>query len=493
MKKTALADWARPLFGLFAEIARTARDTRGDATTLDRVAELVRDLPVPDWSALAEDMALDMEDAAARELIALVDRLEKTAAFALENPGFSPLADAIAKIERKTPVASRLRTAVRERGQFSAGVESVRMMGSIQTKLEARIGHYREVLNSGKEAYVSRDSFIRDIRQIALEEGLDTGKGNVLTNIAAPRRLALIYDMQNAQAAGYARWKLDNDADALAILPAWRLGASTAKNPRSHGEWMARWIEAGNAVGWEGASRTEMVALKTSRIWMRLSRFGTPWPPFDFGSTRELEDVWRDEAERLGLVTPDEEIAPTAERDFNAELEASGSLVSAPLAREMKEAFGDQVLWKADEQKFVWQGNLIQHLVRDVEGYGLDRPFDNKQFKGRAVKLGSATRPAVLQATEAGIDLRNAQMVMTPDNVYHILQRHGAGREIRPDQRDLSRLDVELIPHVWRAPDRVYRDRQGIVFEKYLMGRTQLVGVETQRNVLYPHSVRVKQ
>jgi hypothetical protein len=334
MNHDALNAWAKPLLNALREMEEAARSVPGDASMLNDLAKRVAALPLPDWEPLADEMTAGMTQAAAGEIGQWEGRFSRSrqrrAAFAAD-PDFAPIEEAARKISARTPVGSKLRSeewlrvplALRERAQFSSGVESIRVMANIQSKLEARVGHYRELLANNKEAFVSRDSFIRDIRQIARDEGLDTGKGNVLTNIAAPRRIGLIYDMQNAQAAGYARWKLDNDRDALAILPAWRLGGSTARNPRSQGEWLARWREAGAAVNWQGAHRSQMVALKTSRIWMRLSRFGTPWPPFDFGSTRELEDVWRDEAEQLGLVSPDDDIAPTMEKDFNEELEAS--------------------------------------------------------------------------------------------------------------------------------------------------------------------------
>lgn len=352
MKREALNRWAKPLMDALKELEDLARNHPGDASMLDRVEKKLAALPPPDPEPLAEDMALDMEQAAVDSIVAGVRKMQNVALFAPDDNSFGPLQEAIARLTKKTPILasldsdawSRMPLAFRERGQFSARVESYRVVSDIQKKLALSISQQRETLANGKERFVSRDSFIRDIRQAALDEGLDTGKGNVLTNIAAPRRIGLIYDMQNAQAAGHARWKLDNDKDALAIMPAWRLGASSAREPRPAGEWLAKWQEAGNAVGWKGAVRGQMVALKTSRIWMRLSTFGTPWPPFDWGSTRELEDVWRDEAEKLGLVKPDETVQPVAEQQFNAELHASVSDLSPARQQELKESFGDQVV-----------------------------------------------------------------------------------------------------------------------------------------------------
>ena len=503
MNKAVLNAWAKPLLDALQHIETTIRDFPGDASMLDAVEKEILALPLPDYMALADYMAEAMEDAAARDIEAEVQKFSRVAAMAAfaakDNPGFKPLADSIARIKGKTPITSKLKSkdweraplAFRERGQFSSGVESIKVMGTIQAKLLKSASHQREIIQvKGREyeRYVSRDSFIRDVRQAALDEGLDTGGGNVLTNIAAPRRAALIKDFNDAQAAGYARWKLDNNSDALSILPAWRLTESTAKNPRQ--DWAARWAKAGSEVGWEGASQSDFVALKTSRIWMKLSRFGTPWPPFDWGSTRELEDVWRDEAESIGLVQPGKQIEPTMERDFNDELEASVSDWRPDQITTLKLAFGDQVEEKGGRVE--WRGNLIGELVSEIDRRGMDVPFDNKEFKGRSFNLGVATDQAQQKAAAAGIDINGKKLVVTPDTIYHMLKRHGEGREKDGTQRPMNSMDIETVPHVWKNPDLVVEDDDGIRFEKQIAGRQQVVVFEKGKDSFLPVSVRVK-
>jgi len=484
MNRDAFNSWAKPLLDALSGMEEAARSVPGDFSMLNDLAKRVADLPLPDWEPLADEMTEGMARAAAGEIGQWEGRFNRSrqrrAAFAVDRD-FAPIEEAARKISARTPVVSKLRSeewlrlplAFRERGQFSSGVESIRVMANIQSKLEARVGHYRELLANNKEAFVSRDSFIRDIQQIARDEGLDTGKGNVLTNIAAPRRIGLIYDMQTAQAAGYARWKLDNDRDALAILPAWRLGSSSAKNPRAESEWLARWREAGAAVNWEGASQTSMVALKTSPIWRRLSRFGTPWPPFDFGSTRELEDVWRDEAEQLGLISPEDEIAPTMEKDFNEELEASAADWRPDQVSTLKMAFGDQVQERGG--RVAWQGSLIRDL--------LDRSINDRTWNGKAVSLGTAT-PVAINRAGSIIDLSGMELKVDPSHIRKTWRDHGprdayepGSGEKRAGHLPLSKLDYDALPHLWRDPDKVRRgDQPGdVIFEKQLQG--QLVGV----------------
>jgi hypothetical protein len=219
-----------------------------------------------------------------------------------------PLSEAVKRLSAKTPVGSVLRTAewarvplaLRERSQFSAAVESMRVLSTLQQRLESQAKLQRERLAGGKTATFDRSSFIDSIRDIAREEGLtpeDEALRGGLQDITSIPRLGLIYDTQNRQATGYARWKLDQSEGALLLWPAQefvRLEERTT--PREN--WPDRFAEAARAAGDAAAtaafaSSGRMVALKTSGLWARLNRFGTPWPPFDFGSGMGLEDIDR--------------------------------------------------------------------------------------------------------------------------------------------------------------------------------------------------------
>ena len=60
-------------------------------------------------------------------------------------------------------------------------------------------------------------------------------------------------------------------------------------------------------VNWEGVARGgQMVALKSSPIWVELSRSGYPYPPFDFNSGMWVRPVSDDDCEALGLLADEE-------------------------------------------------------------------------------------------------------------------------------------------------------------------------------------------
>jgi hypothetical protein len=367
------ATWLAPVAAFWASLIsrledpglndQTAAETARQA--IDRMPELIAEMDV---EALTDQFEASMGQAA---IISMRDRLRRraypTAALhALSATGptiqgveYAPMLQAVAKLKNKTAITAaldseqwrRVPLELRDRAFFSARVESVRFLSIAQRKLQHRLELTTEQLENGKAALVNRDSFIRDMRRIAEEEGLQTtgpaGRGTV-RDIRSVKRLGLIYDIQTESAAGYARWKVDTDPDVLDEFPAYRLGPSTARQPRPESYWRNRWQQAGDATGWQGATRTSMVALKTSPIWQALSIFGTPWPPFDYGSSRLLEDVDRDEAAALGLVprtgpVPAFGAKGSTPEAFNETLQASTRGLMPSALDNLELAFGDQI------------------------------------------------------------------------------------------------------------------------------------------------------
>ena len=110
------------------------------------------------------------------------------------------------------------------------------------------------------------------------------------------------------------------------------------EKPRDN--WPQRWRDAAKSVGNEGVSKRGMVALKTSPIWEALSKFGTPWPPFDWGSGMGLEDVSFDDAVKLGLIAEGDTLEPL-EDGFNTNLKTSVAGMAEDILAQLEAAFGD--------------------------------------------------------------------------------------------------------------------------------------------------------
>jgi len=191
----------------------------------------------------------------------------------------------------------------------------------------------REQVKYG-EAFVNRDSFIADLRQVAREQGIGTGTGG-LTDVQSSARLGLIYDMQIKQARNYVNWKTDQNPYILDAFPAQELlRVEERVNKR---DWRSRWIAAGGKI-YNGF----MLALKNDPIWVNISAFGTPWPPFDWGSGMGVRDVSRRSALELGLLAPDQRIEPD-DMGFNDNLEVDISALAPAFVEQLSNLFGTLV------------------------------------------------------------------------------------------------------------------------------------------------------
>ena len=75
--------------------------------------------------------------------------------------------------------------------------------------------------------------------------------------------------------------------------------------------WRKRWTSAGGAL-----FNDRIIALKTDPIWCKISRFGKPYPPFDFRSCMDVFDVGRGECMKLGLVSNNKQIAKPRKQKY---------------------------------------------------------------------------------------------------------------------------------------------------------------------------------
>jgi hypothetical protein len=258
------------------------------------------------------------------------------------SAGPAPIDAAVARLAERTVLPSPLRTAeweaaplqVRHNGFFSAGVEWGEFLSHGQTKLLDALAMRKEQVANG-QAYVDRSSFIGDMRKMVLSAGMQSpgDRPDDLRNIASRARLGLIYDMQTRQAYNFARWQNDSDPLILNAFPAQELVRLSAR--RAPRNWQDRWIAARGTL-----ISGRMIALKTDPIWTDISRFGVPWPPFDFGSGMGVRDISRREAESLGLIAPGDRIQPEQVRRFEESLQAPVSDIRPDILKTLLSLFG---------------------------------------------------------------------------------------------------------------------------------------------------------
>lgn len=272
---------------------------------------------------------------------------------------------AIAKMKAKAVVGSVLNTkewadvplALRDAAFFSSEIEKLRFLQRAQDRIKTALEMARREglgKDGGPGAFQTREKFIAELQKIAREEGLDprndparADRAGTIQDPTSYRRLKLIWDQQIQTAQEFARWKAEQDPDVLDAYPAQEfIRVESRVAPRT--DWAARWSEAGGD-NFDG----RMIALKNDPVWMKLSRFGTPYPPFDFGSGMGLRDVSREEAEALGLIKPGQRPEP-AERGFNDTLEASVADLNPEYRKLLGATFGDAIDITGDVVK--WKG-----------------------------------------------------------------------------------------------------------------------------------------
>jgi len=269
-----------------------------------------------------------------------------------------PLKDAVELFSRKVPVGSSmssrewelLQAEIRMRAMFSARVENERLLVEMQVRLQARIALAKK---DGRT--MDRGVFIEEMREELRKAGYKRGeaKRGSIQDLKSTRRLGLIWDMNLAQAQGYARWKADMTPEGLENEPCYEFIRVMSRIEVR--DWPVIWEQSGGEF-FDGPGSNDdyswakgrMIAAKNDPIWKRISRFGAPWPPFDWGSGMGLRGVGRDEAERLGVIDPEDVVTPLA-FPFNSGTRASAKKIPESGRESLRSAFGDAIRFDGDE------------------------------------------------------------------------------------------------------------------------------------------------
>lgn len=142
----------------------------------------------------------------------------------------------------------------------------------------------------------------------------DPDKVGTIQDVTSFGRADLIVRTQQDIAAGFGRYVAENDADVLDAFPARELiRVVEPSDPKRKRNWEARWKAAGGRLF---AGR--MIAAKDDSVWQALGdgaggyddALGNPFPPFAFNSGMDVEEVDREEAERLGVIQRNQRITP---------------------------------------------------------------------------------------------------------------------------------------------------------------------------------------
>ncbi len=155
-----------------------------------------------------------------------------------------------------------------------------------------------------------------------------------IRDLSSDARLNLIIDTQEKMSHGYGNWMQGQDQSVLDMWPAQELYRAEARiNERA---WNERWTSAGGTLH-EG----RMIAPKNSPIWVVISAFGLPYPPFDYNSGMDVRDIERGEAIRLGVIDERTPSVLPQTRGFNETLQASGTGFAKGLQAALLKSLGE--------------------------------------------------------------------------------------------------------------------------------------------------------
>lgn len=215
----------------------------------------------------------------------------------------------------------QLSVQLRERAMFSARVLNEQFLQRTSDAVASLLNPVLVTRPDGTTATEGLDlptarlqlkELLREIGYVPTPEDAGTIK-----DLRTDGRLNLILETNTEMAQGYGWWAQGQDPDVLDQWPAQEM--IRAVNSREKRPWLQRWRDAGGRVfpgrpkGYsltDGAQEGRLVALKDDPIWEAISRFGQPYPPFDFNSGIEVADVSRSDAIALGLIDRDTQVTP---------------------------------------------------------------------------------------------------------------------------------------------------------------------------------------
>ena len=321
---------------------------------------------------------------------------------------------------------SAIQAGLRDRAFFSAKVEEARILAEA-----------RRMCADVADGRMDASEFRRDMRKVLDQTGY-AAPGGGIRDMRTRARLDLVLDTQVRQARGWAQWKEATTAGALAAFPAQEL--VRVRQVKVERKWRERWTANGGRL-----FGGRMVALKNDPVWTRISRFGTPYPPFDFNSGMGVEDVDWDEAVELGLLKDDDPPPKMEDRGFN-----DGLSVKLPVGQEretdqmLRAAFGAQVSIDKDNVAH-WN----EHLIRDMlDGTGqANAPLGKGLYNPDLLKAIS-DEDLRRRAGNTGLTISTQWMATHAQKHVAPSGKGGANMPLNPG-------DFELIPSLWRKPDGV--------------------------------------
>ena len=230
--------------------------------------------------------------------------------------------------------------AIRSRAWFSARVDNARYLDSIASTVTRLVSPNTAVAagSTGINKATARMMLKEALARIGYDPAAQGVKPGSLQDWSSDARLNLVIETNADMQRGKGAHVQGRSRGAIAAFPCQELYRREARDVER--DWVGRWRAAGGRF--HGGGR--MVALKTDAVWSALSRFGLPYPPYDYNSGMWVRPVSRRDALAMGIELPavaDLQRASAAQDPGDA---TEAAIPKNPeLARALQRSFGDRV------------------------------------------------------------------------------------------------------------------------------------------------------
>lgn len=292
----------------------------------------------------------------------------------------------------------------------------------------------------------------------------EAGLAGTMKDLLSDNRMQVSLRTNVDMARGY---KYHQQLVGNALYPAQELYRN--RQSRVPRDWDERWAQAAATVGWVGVAQQGMIALTDSPIWIQLSRFGNPYPPYDYGSGMWTRPVDWEQAQELGLVAHVDRDRIEAETpgSFNEDAVVPARITDDQVRQQLADQLDGIAEWDGDALRLIDRNGSRPYGADDVGSVITSRPSQgvpdeltpNYQAEALSQWLANpeAFRSDALPGDRAALDvIQDASMLLnriTPDKDIPTLsadvtltavdlEQLQAGRYALP----LSRLGVMASP-----------------------------------------------
>lgn len=323
---------------------------------------------------------------------------------------------------------------IREHAFFSAKVEDANFLARADRLINGIVSPASAQGSvAGRQSPLNAVEARAELKRYLASVGYQPEKQGGLQDLSSDLRLDLIIKTNTDMAHGAGQFIRQNDPDILDDIPCLELVRDEERKEKR--DWISRWRAHGGQL--YGGGR--MIARKDDPIWSAISEFGNPYPPFDYGSGMGVESVFRDEAEKLGVIQRSTVVAPQ-ELAFGTGREvAFPQGISNGLAESLKQVFETR------------DGKIVLTPVAAKASAAIREVFDAAQSGMKRWKDYAPVSPlAAARIKEAtGLDVSGYQHTLDEASVNHILNEHGdARREAKQGQIAITADDFEKLPWV---------------------------------------------